>query len=127
MSGKVVWHDLNTVDTAKAKAFYGDLLGWQVRSREMGAKKHDFFYSGDEGLGSIVAQDPKDPMPPHWVAYVQVDDLDAVVKRALRAGGTAPVPRMAITDKDAFAILVDPLGATFAAYFTISALFGLMR
>ncbi len=118
MSGKVVWHDLNTRDTAKAASFYGELLGWQVRSREMEGKKHDFFYLGEEGLGCLVKQDPKDPMPAHWTAYVQVDDLDAAVKRAQRAGGTAPVPRMAITDKDAFAILVDPLGATIAAYYT---------
>lgn len=117
MSGKVVWHDLNTKDTAKAATFYGELLGWQVRSREMGATKIDFLYLGEEGFGCLVPQQAKDPMPPHWVGYVQVDDLDAAVKRAQRAGGSAPVPRMAITDTDAFAILVDPLGATFAAYF----------
>jgi len=122
MSGKVVWHDLNTRDPAKAKAFYGELFGWQVRSREMGAHKHDFFYLGEEGFGCLLKQDPKDKMPAHWLGYVQVDDLDAAVKRALRGGGSAPVPRMAITDKDAFAVLADPLGAVFAAYFTSNAL-----
>jgi predicted enzyme related to lactoylglutathione lyase len=122
MSGKVVWHDLNTRDTAKAKAFYGGVFGWQIRSREMGETKHDFLYLGEEGFGCLVKQEDKDPMPPHWVGYVQVDDLDAAVKRVKRGGGSAPVPRMAITDKDAFAILVDPLGATFAAYTTANPL-----
>ena len=118
MAGKVVWHDLNTRDTAKAAAFYGELFGWQIRSREMDGRKHEFFYMGEEGLGCLIQQQAKDPMPAHWCAYVQVDDLDAAVKRVERAGGKAPVPRMPITDKDAFAILEDPLGATFAAYFT---------
>ena len=122
MAGTVVWHDLNTRDTAKAAAFYGELFGWQVRSREMGATKHDFFYLGEEGFGCLVKQDGKDRMPPHWVGYVQVDDLDAAVKRAVRGGGSAPVPRMAITEKDAFAILKDPLGAVFAAYYTANPL-----
>ncbi len=118
MGGKVVWHDLNTRDAAKAKSFYSGVFGWQVRSRETGATKHDFLYMGEEGFGCLVKQEEKDPMPPHWVAYVQVDDLDAAVKRVKRGGGSAPVPRMAISEKDAFAILVDPLGATFAAYTT---------
>jgi predicted enzyme related to lactoylglutathione lyase len=118
MSGKVVWHDLNTRDTAEAKAFYGGVFGWEVRSREMAGREHHFFYLGEEGFGCLVGQDPKDPMPPHWAAYVHVDDLDAAVARTKRAGGAAPVPRMAITDKDAFAILKDPLGAVFAAYHT---------
>jgi predicted enzyme related to lactoylglutathione lyase len=122
MSGKVVWHDFNTKDPAKARTFYGGTFGWEIRSREMGTTKHDFLYLGDEGFGCLVQQQGKDPMPPHWVAYVQVDDLDAAVKRVERAGGKAPVPRMAITDKDAFAILVDPLGATFAAYTTLNPL-----
>jgi hypothetical protein len=122
MAGTVVWHDLNTRDTAKAKSFFGELFGWEVRSREMGERKHDFLYLGEEGFGCLLQQDQKDPMPPHFVAYVQVDDLDAAVQRALRGGGKAPVPRMAITDKDAFAILVDPLGATFAAYTTANPL-----
>jgi predicted enzyme related to lactoylglutathione lyase len=118
MSGKVVWHDLNTRDPAKARAFYGPLFGWEFRTREMGTQKHEFLYLGDEGFGCLIRQDAKDAMPPHWLRYVQVDDLDAAVTRALRAGGTAPVPRMAITDKDAFSVLLDPLGATFAAYHT---------
>jgi predicted enzyme related to lactoylglutathione lyase len=116
MAGTVVWHDLNTRDTAKAAAFYGELFGWQVRSREVGGRKHEFFHAGEEGLGCLEKQDPKDRMPAHWVAYVQVDDLDAAVKRAQRGGGSAPVPRMAITEDDSFAILRDPLGAVIAAY-----------
>ena len=122
MSGKVVWHDLNTRDTGGAAEFYGELLGWQIRSREMEGRKHDFFYLGEDGFGCLMKQEPKDPMSPHWCAYVQVDDLDAAVKRATRAGGSAPVPRMAITEKDAFAILGDPLGSVIAAYHTKSAL-----
>jgi hypothetical protein len=116
MSGKVVWHDLTTNDTERAAAFYGELLGWEVRSREVGGTTHRFFHAGEEGLGCLVKQDPKDRMPPHWVAYVQVDDLSAAVKRAQRGGGSAPVPRMPISDKDEFAVLRDPLGAVIAAY-----------
>jgi len=118
MSGKVVWHDLNTTDPAKAKAFYGELFGWEVRSREMGTQTHEFLHLGEEAFGCLAKLDDESQAPPHWLAYVHVDDLDAAVTRVRRLGGSAPVPRMAITDKDAFAVLVDPLGAAFAAYAT---------
>jgi predicted enzyme related to lactoylglutathione lyase len=116
MGGKVVWHDLVTKDTNRAGAFYGQLFGWEVREKEMGGATHRLIHAGEDSIGCFVAQPPDDPMPPHWVAYVHVDDLDAAVGRAKRGGGSAPVPRMAITDQDSFAILKDPLGAVIAAY-----------
>ena len=32
-TGTVVWRDLMSTDTSKAKAFYGELFGWKVTTR----------------------------------------------------------------------------------------------
>src|SRR5205814_555511 len=57
-------------------------------------------------------------VPPQWVAYVSVDDVDLAAKRAVEAGGKIQIPPKDIPNVGRFAYLVDPQGAVIAAFKT---------
>jgi len=115
-TGRFIWHDLMTPDVPKAAAFYSELFGWEVREVPIGDRKYAMIHADGGGMGGIEKQDKDDKMPPHWVPYVEVEDLGAALERAKSAGGTVPVPRMPIPDIGEFAIVKDPLGAVLAPY-----------
>lgn len=52
--------------------------------------------------------------PPHWMAYVAVDDVDATAKKAEKLGASLIVEPQDIPNVGRFAILQDPQGATIA-------------
>jgi len=68
---------------------------------------------GDASLGGIMGMPPGAPagMPPVWVTYVTVADVDALVKRVAVLGGTVRVPPTDIPTVGRFAVIVDPQGA----------------
>jgi predicted enzyme related to lactoylglutathione lyase len=53
-------------------------------------------------------------VPPHWLPYVAVDDVDATVARAKRHGGTILMSPEDIPDVGRFSVLQDPTGAWLA-------------
>lgn len=55
-------------------------------------------------------------MPPHWMAHIAVDDVDAAVRRAEVLGGRIQSPPTDIPDVGRFAIVADPQGASFSLF-----------
>jgi predicted enzyme related to lactoylglutathione lyase len=50
-------------------------------------------------------------MPPTWVPYVTVKDVDALVKRVTALDGSVRVPPTDIPTVGRFAVIADPQGA----------------
>ncbi|MEO0488913.1 MAG: VOC family protein [Cyanobacteria bacterium J06659_2] len=91
--GPVVWHDLLSNDVTKAKRFYAELLGWEYQIEHAadfvwkpGEADYPLILSNGEAHGGFV--DSGQDMPSHWVAYVAVEDVDAVAVRAEVLGAT---------------------------------------
>jgi uncharacterized protein len=55
-------------------------------------------------------------MPPHWLYYVTVENIDATVERIKKAGGKILNGPMDIPGNDKIAQCMDPQGAGFAIY-----------
>jgi len=53
--------------------------------------------------------------PPHWGAYVTVDDVDATARRAEELGGKVLVPPQDIPGVGRFCVVQDPQGAVISA------------
>ena len=51
-------------------------------------------------------------MPPTWVPYVTVADVDALVKKVESLGGQVHMPPTDIPTVGRFAVIADPQGAT---------------
>lgn len=116
--GTFVWNELMTPDADGAKKFYGELLGWsaadvQVQSPE-GPFTYTLFKKDDRDCGGMMKMDG--PMwqgvPPHWMAYVEVADVDAAAAKVTALGGKVCVPPTDIPDIGRFCVINDPAGAT---------------
>lgn len=111
--GTFSWMELNTGDVEKAKAFFGDTIGWTFKNQPMDSGDYWLAFVGDTPIAGIVALDAFSPpdVPPHWFSYLAVDDIDARVAAAAKAGATIMRPPFDVPDVGRIAILQDPTGA----------------
>lgn len=115
--GHVVWREHVSPDTARARAFYGALFGWEFAEQPMPDGVYTYIRIGEQGIGGIY---PMEGVPPHWAVYVSVPDLDAAVAAATASGGGVLKGPDAIPGIGRFAILVDPAGAHVTAFWNQS-------
>ncbi|HEY5045906.1 MAG TPA: VOC family protein [Solirubrobacteraceae bacterium] len=115
--GTFSWTDLTTTDQAAAKAFYGDLFGWEAEDMPVG---EDVYYSMQRVDGKDVAAISPQPqqqrdagVPPMWNSYISVDNVDAVADRATELGATVHAPPFDVMEAGRMAVIQDPQGAHF--------------
>lgn len=112
--GTFVWQELMTPDPARAGAFFGALLGWTCREVDMG---HMGMYTiashGGKDLAGMMKMDGPmwDGIPPHWMAYIAVPDVDAAAAKVAELGGKVCVPPFDIAGVGRVAVINDPTGA----------------
>ncbi len=119
--GRFVWFDLMTSDPDAAPAFYRAVAGWETTPWEGGDMPYQMWKHPTAAMAhGGVMELPEDARaagaPPHWLAYIGTDDIDATVARATELGGTVMHPRTDIPNAGSFAVLADPQGAVFAVY-----------
>jgi predicted enzyme related to lactoylglutathione lyase len=110
--GAVAWHELYSPDAKKARDFYTALLGATADSMP-GDLEYYMLKHGDQMLAGIMQIDPAwGNMPPFWVSYFAVANIDDAVATIVKHGGmiqgsigNTPFGRMASA--------VDPAGAMF--------------
>jgi len=54
--------------------------------------------------------------PPHWLAYVGVDDIHASTRKAKDLGAKVVVDVMEVADYGSMSVVTDPTGATVAMW-----------
>ena len=94
------WADLTTGDRLGAKKFYEALFGWKIfPGKDKDESTYLHIMSGERGIGGIQPDMMRKPgVPPHWLPYFLVADVDAVTAKAKDLGGTALVPPMIVGD-----------------------------
>lgn len=115
--GKFVWYELSTTDVAAAIRFYKDVVGWGTQDFEGAGMRYVTWTADGTGVGGVMEmadESRKNGAPPHWMAYVMVDDVDASVAKAKALGGTSCMPPSDIPTVGRIAILADPGGAVIA-------------
>jgi hypothetical protein len=111
--GRWVWNELHTHEPVKALAFLERVLGFSHRAEDMGAGgQYHLISRGGVDRGGVTAHVPAGA-PPHWLPYVNVDDVDATVARAKRLGANV-VMHEDIPGVGRIAGWLDPLGAGLA-------------
>lgn len=113
-SGGWLWNELHTTDPAQALSFYEKVVGFSHRSMDAapGEKYHILSRNGIDRGG--VSGQPINGAQPHWLPYVNVDDVDATVVLAKRRGGTIVVSPEEIPGIGRFGVFKDPTGALLA-------------
>jgi uncharacterized protein len=120
--GTFCWIELGTTDQNAAKSFYGSLFGWVPNDFPMGP---DSLYTifQLEGRDCAAAYTLMPEMlsmgvPPHWLVYVLVENVDEVAGRVGEAGGKVLKGPFDVMDAGRMAVIQDPAGAVFAAWQT---------
>ncbi|MFE2100365.1 MULTISPECIES: VOC family protein [unclassified Streptomyces] len=112
--GTLGWVELATRDTDRARDFYTTVFGWSVNASERytqwGIDGADF-----GGMADMGDRFPPE-VPPHWLPYFAVDDVDATAQVAEQANGTVVMPATSVPDGPRIAVLRDPQGAAFGVY-----------
>ena len=114
-TNSIAWNELITPDPAAAMKFYGGLFGWTAEPFDGGPNPYMVWKHGDNAFGGVMAP-PKPGIPPHWLNYVAVTDLDAAFAKAVSLGATVCVPPMSIGAAGRIAVLNDPQGAGFGLH-----------
>jgi len=117
--GNMCWHDLTTTDYSAALSFYGAVFGWQ-KAGEMdmgGGMIYVMFGHGGKPYGGMYNRTPQmGNMPPNWVSYVNVRDVNAAVAAIKRGGGKVLQGPLPTPDGGLFAQASDPQGTMFALF-----------
>jgi hypothetical protein len=111
--GDFVWYELITPDPDAAEAFYGPMLGWSFTKTAHPGRDYRYFAVGDAGVGGIMQTPSEAPMPPAWLGYVGVDDVDKMVESVEQGGGQVHMPAFDLEGIGRMAIVADPQGAAF--------------
>ena len=113
--GEFSWNELVTSDDAAAARFYTQLFGWQTADFPGGQVKYTLFQKDGKGVGGLMKR-PVETLPPHWLGYVTVADVDATAKKAGEAGGQVCMPPLDVPTVGRIAILQDPQGASIGIF-----------
>ncbi len=114
--GEFCWNELATANVKGAKDFYGKLLGWEFTEHDTGDMTYTMIGTGEHKFAGIwqIPTEQKDQIPPHWMSYILVDDLEGVFAKAKSLGATVKVPVTQAGDMGSFFIINDPTGAHIA-------------
>jgi predicted enzyme related to lactoylglutathione lyase len=118
--GTFSWTDLTTTDQEAAKAFYGDVFGWELIDNPVG---DGITYTIARVDGKDVAAISPQPeqqrdagAPPSWNTYITVDSADQALDRARELGGTVHAPAFDVMDLGRMGVVQDPQGAYFLVW-----------
>lgn len=112
-NGRFVWFELLTNDTDAAYNFYGEVVGWKAAPMDMpGGVTYAAFKTGETPVGGFT-KPPQDSIPPHWVSYVSVDDVDATAEKVVANGGKALMDAFDVPNVGRMQPVADPHGAAF--------------
>lgn len=116
--GVFVWDELQTSDVEGAKSFYGEVFGWTSADMDMGENSTYTMFkrAGDVDVGGAYQMSGDSPAPPHWLAYIGCDDVDATASRTTELGGMALLQPVDVPGVGRLAVLQDPQGAVFGIF-----------
>lgn len=117
--GAFSWFELATTDRVAAADFYAQLFGWTpTTSMDMGDNGvYQMFGQGGITYGGIFDRRGA-KLPPHWLLYVRVVDMDRALDAVRQGGGQVLNGPMEVPGGDHVAQCLDPQGAPFAVHVT---------
>jgi len=117
--GSIMWADLTVEDARRLRDFYKEVVGWTATEVDMGGY-HDYCMNQPEDAKTVAgichARGANAALPPQWLLYITVRDLDASVERSVALGGHVIAPARDYGGAGRYAVLRDPAGAPFAVF-----------
>jgi uncharacterized protein len=117
MGNPFVHVELHTNDLPRAREFYSKLFDWKLQDMPMpgGGGSYTMIEVGT-GTGGGMTTNPAPGVPPHWMAYVGVDDVRASTKKAKDLGAKVVQDVMEVGEYGTMSVIMDPTGAALALW-----------
>ncbi len=123
-NGTIWWNELQTSDEKGAINFYTQLIGWRIfqlsgmdslKPADESEPVYTVWMMGWNQAGGMMKLNGNlvGKLPPSWVPFIAVDDVDACAQKAITLGGEVLQPPFDVANSGRFAILRDPQGAVF--------------
>lgn len=115
--GTIVWTDLTVPNAAEVRDFYSQVVGWKPSEVPMGDYS-DFSMnapaSGEPVAGVCHARGTNAGLPPQWLVYITVDELDRRIDRCRELGGEVIAGPKSMGAQGRYCVIRDPAGAVAA-------------
>ncbi len=116
--GTIIWRDLTVPDAAAIRDFYARVVGWRAQPLSMG-NYNDFNMlppdSQEPAAGICYARGTNADLPPQWLIYIVVEDVDQSAADCVKLGGAVVAPPRGMGG-GRFCVIRDPAGAVCGLY-----------
>ncbi|MBN2007964.1 VOC family protein [candidate division KSB1 bacterium] len=118
-TGTIGWVDLTVPDAEKIREFYQQVVGWKNEPLDMGGYNDHSMIPADGSdpvAGICHTRGVNTQLPPVWLIYITVDDLEASMAACQANNGTILIPPKGEKGSNRFCVIKDPAGAVAALY-----------
>ena len=88
--GTICWRDLTVHNAESVRDFYAEVVGWKYHAEDMGGY-HDFSMlapeTGETVAGICHPKGANTNLPPQWLVYIIVEDVEQSAERCKQLGG----------------------------------------
>jgi predicted enzyme related to lactoylglutathione lyase len=116
--GRIGWVDLTVDDALGLRDFYSEVVGWGFTEVAMGGYS-DFCMttaSGATVAGVCHSRGINADLPPQWLIYITVADVDAAARRCVELGGAVLAGPRGMGGAGRYCVIRDPAGAVAALF-----------
>jgi hypothetical protein len=117
--GSISWADLTVENASQLRDFYREVVGWGTEAVDMGGYS-DFCMiespSNNAVAGICHARGLNANVPPVWLIYITVADLDLSMARCKELGGEVIAEPRAMGHQGRYCVVRDPAGAVAALF-----------
>jgi uncharacterized protein len=115
--GHVTWRDLTVPNADAVRDFYAAVVGWKPDPCDMGGYS-DYSMLAPDGeciAGVCHARGVNADIPPQWLMYVNVENLERSISECKTHGGSVLVAPRGVMGGQ-MCVIRDPAGAVCALY-----------
>src|SRR6266545_1671022 len=108
-NNRIVHFEIPANQPQELTRFYSGLFGWKFQKAPFDGPEYWLCDTGEgPGINGAVMQrvDPKQP----WTNYVDVENIDAALEKAVALGAKVALPKSPIPGVGAIAAIMDPEG-----------------
>jgi uncharacterized protein len=117
--GRIGWFDLTVPDAVAVRDFYHNVVGWTSTEVDMGGYS-DYCMNlpagGETITGVCHARGVNATLPPVWLLYITVADLEESLRQCEALGGQVRNGPRSLGPQGRFAVIADPAGAVVALF-----------
>jgi predicted enzyme related to lactoylglutathione lyase len=117
--GSIIWNDLTVENAEEVSKFYSEVVGWKSEPVSIGDyNDYNMLRPEDDVIGAGIchARGINANLPPQWLVYIAVEDVDKSVERCLALGGKVIAPVKLMKGYGRFCVIQDPAGAVSALF-----------